>query len=107
MNPGLLDRKIQIRRNKPSENDLGELEDSWEIYLERRARKMEKAGREYVSNAREIGKRVVVFRTHYTEDIKTSDRVFYYKKYYDVEDVLEIGRRDWTDIVCVLRSDNC
>ena len=106
MNPGLLDRKIQILRNKPTENDLGEEVDCWEVRHTRRARKMEKAGREYVSNAREIGKQAVVFRIHYTEDIQTDDRVYYYEKYYDIEDFMEIGRREWTDVICTLRRNH-
>lgn len=108
MNPGLLDRKIQIHRNKPTKNDFGEPEDCWEIHLTRRARKMEKAGREYFTNGREISKHAVIFRIHYTEDIETSDRVRYCEKDHDIEDILEIGRREWTDVVCTLRrNSNC
>lgn len=129
MNPGLLDRKIIILRQAAglflvdeSENFLtdsagarlitesrkdrfGAELDNWITWKTRRARKIENAGRETQQNARELGRQGVIFRIRYTPGITLEDRVLFDDLNYDIDNIIEIGRRMYHDLECILRSD--
>jgi head-tail adaptor len=131
MNPGTLDRSIQIQRQADglflvdslgnyitdSEGEkitttsrrgrFGAEQDAWGLWHTRRARRLQKSGSESSENGREIGRQVVIFRIRYTAGIMLTDRVFELADQlaYDIIDIKEIGRRELQDLTCVLHSN--
>lgn len=126
MNPGTLDRKIQIQRlleglplvtatgelittatgvqiiTGDNQDDLGQEVEAWGLWKYAWARKIEAKGSETLANQRESGQQPVVFRVRYRSDILTSDRIVCDGRAYDIESQVEIGRRAMLDLFCTV-----
>lgn len=129
MNPGTLDRKIQIQRQLDGlpmvtadgtimttadgeqmitgsrKGRFGAELSAWGLWHERMASKKSKSGSEEVEAGREIGRQVVRFRMRYTAGLALTDRIVCDELAYDIIDVEEIGRRILQDVHCVLHSN--
>lgn len=107
MNPGTLDRKIQIQRKTISAGRFGGELDTWTLWKTRMAAKKETpAGSDESSNnGREIGRQAVRFRIRYTAGLKLTDRIQHDGLAYDIVNVIEIERRKMQDVHCVLHSN--
>lgn len=130
MNPGTLDRKIQIQRQAPGlpvvdslgapmldslgnamytssrKSRFGEVLDSWGVWKTRMAAKKSTSGSERSDNGREIGRQSVRFRIRYTAGLTLEDRVLHDSLAYDILDIDEIERRKLQDVHCVLHSNS-
>ena len=124
MNPGTLDRKIQIQRlldglpmvtatgevmttadgrvmiTGENQDALGQEIEAWGLWKSAWARKIEARGSERESNQRESGQQPVTFRVRYRSDILVADRIVCEGRAYDIKGKAEIGRRAMLDLFC-------
>lgn len=103
MNPGTLDRKIQIQRSTAATGRFGADSESWTLWKTRMARRIEKPGSERSDNARERTAGSITFRIRYTPGIETTDRLVDIADNglaYDIEDYTGDPRQGWMEIHC-------
>ena len=126
MNPGTLDRKIQLQRqadglwlvdnagNYVVDNTGARLRtntrkgrfgaelDAWGLWTTRFARRIEKPGQENGENGRERTAGLVVFKLRYTAGLLSSDRLVDTSdgQAYDIEDFIGDLRQGWMEIRC-------
>lgn len=102
MNPGTLDRKIQLQRATETAGRFGETEFTWTVLHIRWAKRIEKSGRETEANARERTEGAVTFRTRFTAPLATSDRLVDVTdgQAYDIADFSGDRRQGWMEIYC-------
>lgn len=130
MNPGTLDRTIQIQRELDglpmvtatgvvmttadgtimvtgSNRDarFGEVISNWGLWKTRRANRKALRGSEDTESGREVGRQVVRFRIRYTAGITLMDRIVEDGHAYDIVNIIEVGRRELHDLECVLISN--
>lgn len=129
MNPGRLNRKIQLQRQAAGlfmvtatgvymtttdgtrmttgnrVDDLGQPRDAWGLWKTRRARRIESKGGEKEANARIAGVDAVTFRIRYTEGLKVSDRLVDVTdgQAYDIQSYAGERRQGWMDVYCLRR----
>lgn len=126
MNPGTLDRKIQIQRQAPGlflvtasgeylltaagermttssrKGRFGAELDAWGLWKTRMAARIKSKGREREANARERATASVTFRLRYTAGLSAADRLVDTRdgQAYDIEDWDGDGRQGWMEIYC-------
>jgi head-tail adaptor len=131
MNPGKLDKKIQIQRQAAGlymvtatgeymttadgermttstrQNARGQEVDVWGLWKTRYARRIENTGKEASPNSREHSTAAVKFQIRYTAGLSAADRVVDVTSgiAYDLEDWTEpdYSRRQWLILHCTRR----
>lgn len=105
MNPGILNRKIQIQRKVPDRNALGQELYVWELYKTRMAKRLKNKGKKEESNDREHSEAAVAFRLRWTSGLLSSDRLVDLSdgQAYDIQDWDGEQREGWMEIYCVRR----
>lgn len=86
---------------------FGERRSSWGVHCKRRAKRMERQGRESQAGDRERSASQVVFRMRFVRDLKVSDRLVDLSdggQAYDIQDVIEVARGRWQDVICIRRT---
>ena len=129
MNPGLLKHLILIQRQAPGlfltdtdgnrlttpggdeittssrKGRFGAELDAWGLLGKRRASRKDLAGDEDTSNGREIGRQRVRFRMRYVPGLKFTDRVLSDGHPHDIVGIVELERRRWHEVICVLHAN--
>lgn len=129
MNPGRLNRKIQIQRQAPGlymvtatgeymttaagdrmttasrQDALGQEVDVWGLWKTRWARRLLAKGKESSGNVRERSEASVPFRLRWTDGLSSSDRLVDLTdgQAYDIEDWDGDRHEGWMDIYCTQR----
>lgn len=127
MNPGTLDRRIDIQCQQvgtplltasgapiltasgaplatSAQDPYGEPVYSWVSRFIAWARRIESKGIEAERNQREGGRQPVTFRIRYRSGVSIEDRVLYDGQAYDITSTSEIGRRHMLDLHCTLNT---
>jgi SPP1 family predicted phage head-tail adaptor len=86
------------------DNTTGGLNDSWVVAFQARAAKYEfdqtftaqEEQRDHVT----ASSRTVQFRVRFRSDIDTTMRVKLGTQVYRIRSVVEVGHREWTDVIC-------
>ena len=108
MNIGALDRRIRVERPISAANDYGELQATWNEYINVWAAIDRKASaREASSSEQIVSFQSVTFIIRYSvlaEAIEPSFRIKYKDKYYNILGVQEVGRNEKIRIVTELRD---
>jgi SPP1 family predicted phage head-tail adaptor len=128
MNPGTLDRRIEIQRQQagtiltaadgsPLRTASGEAlvgaarqrfrepVFSWVALYAAWARMLTRTGGESTDNSREVGRGTVAFRMRYRSDVTIADRIIYNGQAYDITNITEIGRRAMMDVDCTIHTN--
>lgn len=108
MRAGDLDRRIVIQANTPTPNEYGEPVDSWaKIHTADHlpAKITPSRGSERFTAQQIVGRGVVTFRLRYRADVRTTHRIVYDGRDYDIHDVREVGRREGLEIDASARSE--
>lgn len=126
MNPGILNRKLQIQRQASGlymvtatgvfmvtasgkrmmtsnrKGRFGAELDAWGLWKTRMGRRVESKGIEQTNNGRESNSGLVVFRIRFTRGLKTTDRLVDLRdgQVYDIIDFLGEEREGWLEIYC-------
>lgn len=90
---GKLDRLISIERNTEIVRPSGGVTRSWTTVATVRAEIVQQSTDEFLAGYGEAEKGTVVFRMRHVAGITTADRIAYGGDFYDIKQVVEIGRR--------------
>jgi SPP1 family predicted phage head-tail adaptor len=104
MGAGSLDRRVTILRRTLTRNDYGEQVESFATLATVWAQKMDVTGREFVSAQRTLAEGTTRFRLRYRSDLLHTDRLSHNSVVYDIQQISEFGRQEWTDVVAVARK---
>jgi len=102
---GSMDRRIVIESDSQARNDFGEIETTSSVIATIWAKKTEKKASEYFEAGVEDSSRELAFNIRYRDDITPGMRVVYDGQSYDIEQVIEKGRRGALELVCVARRE--
>ena len=98
MNPGRMDRQIQLQRATTAQNGIGEAVKTWATYATVPAQiKVQPAG-ERVNGDKREGDNKAMFTIRYIAGVLTSDRLLYEAVNYDILNVREVGRRHLLEV---------
>lgn len=101
LNPGHLDRRIELQRRVLTQDAQGQQVQSFETYATVWAEKRDIAGREYFAAEAVQSQVTTRFRIRWRSDVLATDRIAYDAKSYDLEQIAEIGRRDGIELLAV------
>lgn len=100
MQAGKLDRRIDIEQRTLTKNAYGEETETWSVWATVWAQKRPKTGREYFEAQQERAESEVVWRIRHRTGIKVGEmRVNDGTHTYDIESVIEMGRREGLELL--------
>lgn len=104
MPAGKRDRRIEIRQATTSTGSFGETLLSWNTLGEFWAEYIPGVGQEEFDANQRSNERRVVFELLYTPGINNRMEVLYDGEKYDIESIVEVGRRDRLRLICTSRE---
>ena len=104
-NPAKMDRRITLQVKTTTQNDYGEPIVTWTTYARIWAEKKDMKGLEkFIAQQvrAEIDTRFVI---RYRDDVSLTDRLTFESRDYDIQQVIEIGRRESLEIIAKARVE--
>lgn len=89
-----LDRRIVIQSFSSSRDSYGQPVRTWSTFATVWAGVKLNVGKEIFASKDKVKERVVDFKIRYRTDITNEMRILYNSNYYEIEDVVELGRED-------------
>lgn len=105
MNPGMLDRRIEVQRASVAQGRFGSEEQTWSTLFRPWARRMDHTGDESDTSKRERGSGKITYRIRWERDLKMTDRIVYEGQVHDILWLTWIGRRKYIDVLTELHAD--
>lgn len=105
MRSGRLDRRLTLQRKTATENDYGEAVETWTDLATVWAEKIPVRGAERYAAMQTVAEVIDRFKIRYRKDLTPLDRVICDGITYDVQGVLEIGRREGWEILARGRAE--
>jgi SPP1 family predicted phage head-tail adaptor len=102
---GRLDRRLTLQRRTLIENDYGEAVETWTDLATVWAEKIPVRGAERYAAMQTVAEVDCKFRIRYRRGVTPLDRVVCEGITYDVQGVLEIGRREGLEILAKGRAE--
>lgn len=90
---GKLDRQITIERQTETVAESGAVSEMWTPVATVRAELVQRSADEYLTGYGEAETSNAVFRIRYLAGVTTADRVTYDGTRYDVDEIVELGRK--------------
>ena len=104
MRAGELDRRITLQRATTAPNGFNEPVESWTDLATVWAQQRPDRGAERFAAQEIVGRAVMTFHIRYRTDVRTTDRILYQGRIWNILDVREVGRRVVTAIVAVTEA---
>ena len=89
-----LDRRLIILEPAETRDDYGQEVLTWSTFATVWANVKLNIGKESFQTNEKVKERVVDFKVRYRTDIMANMRLLYNSNYYEIEDVVELGRED-------------
>lgn len=89
-----LDRRLIIQEPAETRDDYGQEVLTWSTFATVWAGVKLNIGKESFQTSERVKERVVDFKVRYRTDITENMRLLYDSNYYEIEDVVELGRED-------------
>jgi SPP1 family predicted phage head-tail adaptor len=89
-----LDRRLIIQEPAETRDDYGQEVLTWSTFATVWAGVKLNIGKESFQTSERVKERVVDFKVRYRTDITANMRLLYDSNYYEIEDVVELGRED-------------
>ena len=105
MRSGRLDRRLTLQRRTLTENDYGEPVETWTTLATVWAEKIPVRGSERYVAMQTVAEVDTRFKIRYRTDVSPLDRVVCAGITYDVQGVIEIGRREGWEILARGRAE--
>lgn len=93
MKAGKLDRRITLERLAEVVSASGAVSEGWTPIATVRAELVRQSADEYLAGPGEAENKTVIFRIRWMAGLTLADRVSYQRETYDLEQIVEIGRR--------------
>jgi SPP1 family predicted phage head-tail adaptor len=100
MRAGKLDQVITVQRATSTLDDYGVPTMSWVDLATVRAQIIRQTTEEFIRGNGASDDTIVIFRSRWTEDITTADRIMCDGGSYNIKELKPIGRRKGLDIRC-------
>ncbi len=97
---GKLDRQINVMREAETVAESGAVSKAWATVATVRAELVQRSADEYLAGFGEAGASGAVFRIRYLAGITTADRVAFDGVTYDIDEVVELGRKRGLELRC-------
>jgi len=94
MRSGKLDKRIIIESFTDVKDDYGQEIRTWSTFATVWAGIKLNIGRQEYEASEKVKERVVDFKVRYREDLTVGMRILYKSSYYDIQDIVELGRED-------------
>jgi SPP1 family predicted phage head-tail adaptor len=104
MRAGALDRRITLQRATAAPNSFNEPVETWADLVTVWAQQRPDRGAERFAAQEIVGQAVMTFHIRYRTDIRTTDRILYQGRIWNILDVREVGRRVVTEIDAVTEA---
>ena len=103
-----LDRRIIIESFTQAQDTMGHSAKTWSTFYECWASKMDKSGSEGLENARDTATRLTIWKIRHNPDYLPLEkmRVNYESRYYDIEVVKELGRKEGYELTTISKDGN-
>lgn len=95
---GQFDRRITIEQPTETRDLVGDPITAWSEFATRWARKIDRRGTERFQAERETAEREVLFEIRYLAGVNETMRILFDGDTYDIEEVLEVRRRQFQTI---------
>lgn len=96
-----LDRQIQLKHEiagSPATDAYGQSLATWTAFATVYAAVTQQSGREFMQAPGLESERKVIFRIRWRSDVVITNRVAYGGRDHDINEVREIGRKQWLDL---------
>lgn len=102
----LLDRRITIQSATEAQDSTNQSVTTWSTFKECWATKNDKSGTEGMENYRDTATRLTEWWIRYDADAKPTEgmRILHDSRYYDIEVVTEIGRKDFFKLTTISKD---
>ena len=100
---GQFDRRITIEQVIETRDAVGDPIPTWSVFTTRWARKVDRKGSEQFKAERETAEREVVFEIRHLAGVNETMRILFDGDAYDIEEVLEVRRRQFQTIRAVAK----
>lgn len=90
---GKLDRLITLERKSETVSETGAVSETWTPIATLRAELVRQTAEEFLTGPGETENTTVIFRTRYLSGMTTADRISYNGETFDLEAIVELGRR--------------
>ena len=94
MNSGKLDKRILIETPSEGRDDYGQEVRTWSTFASMWAGIKLNIGKESFETSEKVKERVVDFKIRWRTDLNNEMRILYNSNYYEIEDIVELGRED-------------
>lgn len=105
MRSGRLDKRIKLQRKTISENSFGEPIETWADIKTVWAEYLPMRGAERYASAQTIAEADTRWRIRYRDGITPVDRIYYNNTVYDVQSVVELGRKSGLELYTKTRAE--
>ena len=99
MRAGILDRRIVIEKNTPTQDQFGDLTNDWNEFATVWARVAPVTGNEKFVSDQATAASDTLFRIRHLSGLDESMRIVYESKNYDIQNILPIARREGFNIL--------
>lgn len=94
MDPGMLDREIEILQAIETRTDTGAVSRSWGALDSVWAHVSQVSAKEMLKGAADVSQSVLIFTIYYRDDVTVKHRVRYKDEDYDIVGVRELGYKE-------------
>ena len=95
-----LDRRIIIESFTDARDSYGQPIRTWSTFATVWAGVKLNIGKEIFATREKVKERIVDFKIRYRTDLNNEMRVIYNENYYEIEDIVELGREDGLIVRC-------
>lgn len=104
MNPGTMDRRVQIQNYTTTRDDWNTPIQTWSTLASVWASKQDRRSAEVVENDQMVNLNRTTWRIRYRSDVDTTMRIEYDSEHYYVVGVRELGRKEGLEITTERRD---
>jgi len=104
MNPGLMDRQIELQRVTVTKSPGGAPSQSWAKLADIWAQVVPVSGNEVMKFQREVSQQVAKFRIWFYPGLTAKDRIVYGGQNWDILHIAEVGRGEAMEILAQVHA---
>lgn len=107
MRAGALTHVISLERSVAGEpNDMGTVKPEWKEYAVMRAQIVRGSTEEFIRNYGASDETTIIFRIRFLLDVMLADRLKFNSGYFNIKELVVIGRNKGLEIRCIERRNN-
>lgn len=105
MQAGRMDRRITIEEVTETQNSYGAASESWSTFKTVWAEVKPVKGKEFFLDEQVNARLDIIFRIRWLEGLNTKMRISYNEQHYNIDSIVELGRREGFQINAYLEVE--